>query len=276
MGALTEYIFSHALALQQSGRLKNEIFVHNRDVYIMNIDHTVLLNFQLPAREPSFEKPVNFSANDYDSENFREENGKIIFTQKSNAPGIIRTKTCSGSDKTFDDVKKTFGKFYSDPTKMTHIKFIRDILSSLEDNLSHIELSADGGQWKLIQRDIYTGNIIELKRDKATGGGFGLKVMDNIKNDFGPIGIRTNDFMALFQFNEIVNFYFPPDADGYCLVTGETYKMKGIIGTCVYDEMGTLKIAKKGKPDGWEIKKNGRSKRQADSTVGKRTRRRKN
>ena len=160
MGALTEYIFSHAVLLQQSGRLRNEIFVHGRDVYIMNMDHTVLVNFQLPAREPTFKKPVNFSANDYDSEDFWEEDGHIIFRQKGNAPGIIRTKTCSGSDKTFDDVKKVFTSFYSDLSKTNRIKFVKAILPMIEDNLSHIELSAEKKKWKLNLQTKWTSGHI--------------------------------------------------------------------------------------------------------------------
>jgi len=243
MGALTEYIFSHAVALNQSGRLKNEIFVHNRDVFILNSDNTVLLSFKLPSREPTFKNPIAFSANDYDSENFREENGKIIFTQKNVAAGIVRTKTCSGVNKCFGDVEAIFKKFYRfDSDKMDSIRFVKNVLSSIEENLSHIEFSSENKRWKLIQRDIYTGSVIELRRD--AGKTLGMDDRDSIKRDFSPIGIRTNDFVALFQFNEQVVFYFPPGADGYCLVSGDTYDMKGVLGTCVYDEMGTLKIAK--------------------------------
>ena len=270
MGALTEYIFSHAVALNQSGRLKNNIYVHNRDVYILNTDHTVLIRFQLPAKEPTFKEPIGFAANDYDSEVFTEKDGKIIFTQK--ADGLVRKKICSATtiDGNFDSIAGIFKKFWSEHDK-SHvvIQFSKDHLALLEESLSHLEFKGEDGQWLLTQRDIYTGNVIEVEDARPRGLISAEKIYD-----FGPIGIRTNDFMALFQFNDHVTFRFFPGVDGqYCLFEAPKFRMQGILAGCVYDEMGIIETAK-GKTNGRQVKKNRASKQKADIPADTGTRRR--
>jgi hypothetical protein len=280
MGALTEYVFSHAVALNQSGRLRNSIYVHNRDVYILNMDHTLLINFTLPSREPTFNNPIAFAANDYDSENFTEEDGKIVFTQK--ADGLIRRKICSSADGNFEDVKKTFHAFWKSASlPSVTIDFSIDHLALLQESLSHLEFKAEDGRWRLTQRDIYTGNLIEIEDSKS---GATIKSIHKRIEDFDPIGIRTNDFMALFQFQSHVSFYFFPGSNArYCLfdakpVAGEEvkYKMRGILAGCVYDEMGIIETAEpiKEKTHGRKKSQNRAGESQADSPVGKTTRRR--
>jgi hypothetical protein len=213
MGALTEHIFSHAVALQQSGRLRNNIFVYKRDVYILNMDHTVILNFTIPSKEPGFDNAVAFSANDYDSEKFHEEEGKIIFAQKNSKTGVVRTKSCAGVEVSFEEIEKLFSEHYRkmrDPG-LSRFSFERDSLPFLEENLSHLEIKAEGGKWSIVQRDIYTGVVIELKKPAGD-------LRDDLDRDFGPIGIRTNDFLALFNFNDFVTFYFPSQHPEICLV----------------------------------------------------------
>ena len=269
MGILTEYIFSHAVALNQSGRLRSNIYVHNRDVYILNSDHTVLIQFQLPKREPTFSKPIAFAANDYDSEDFTEEDGKIIFTRK--ADGLVRRKICAGTvDGGFDNIAEIFQRFWkSFLNAPVEINFTAEHLSLLEDSLSHLEFKAKEGKWLLTQRDIYTGNRIEIEDNTPE-----QTILKSTKQipDFGPIGIRTNDFTALFQFNDLVSFYFFPDGQ-YCLFMGNKFDMRGMLAGCVFDEIGTIETVKE--------KSHGRKKSQdrpgepkTDSTSGKRTRRR--
>ena len=268
MGVLTEYIFSHAVALHQSGRLKNNIYVHQRDVYILNADHTLLIQFQLPPKEPTFKNPIGFAANDYDSDEFEEKDGKIIFTQKTDR--LIRTKTCAAADGTFADADTIFKSLWSDFFGIrAEVAFNKDELSFLEDNLSHVEFKGEDGEWILTQRDIYTGNIIEIQENQV-----GLLKGDI--PDFGPIGIRTNDFKALFQFNEDVTFWFFPEVDAqYCFFLGSKFNMRGILAGCIYDEMGTIQNIKE-KPNGRKKPKNRTSQPKADTTINKRKRRRRN
>ena len=67
---LVEQIFAHAVALDQSGGLRNTIYAIGSEIYILNYDHTVLLRFRLRRSEACFETPVSFRANDYDSNGF--------------------------------------------------------------------------------------------------------------------------------------------------------------------------------------------------------------
>jgi hypothetical protein len=271
MAAVTEQIFSHAVALQQVGRLRSSIFVYKHDIYILNMDNTVILKFEIPLKEIGFESPIAFYANDYESADFKEEDGKIIFTTKNPKTGMVRRKTCRGAEITFDEVAEIFSRHYKkmrDP-ELARFGFEKEGLGYLEENLSHLEISGKEGQWLIVQRDIYTGATIEVERRSATLMGDGR---DDLAHDFGPIGIRTPDFMALFSFNDSVVFYFPSKNTEVCFVRGERYKMKGVIAGCLYDELGTTEAI--GEDHGRKKSKNRRGQQKARSTSGKGTRRR--
>lgn len=238
----TEAIFSHAVALNQTGRMKNIIGIIKREIFILNFDHTVLLKFQLKKSENPFSQPLVFRANDYDSATFYEEDGKIIFVQKTDE---WERKAISASiDQTPQQLKKLFEEYDEDfPNKF---QLNQDILELLEDNLSHIEISAEKGKVKIIQREIYSGKIIELNKISQ---GFGISA-DRVKS-FDPIGMRTNDFASLFSFNKSLKFFFPSANSeiDYCKVVGKRFGMEGIIAFCKYDELGTLTISSKGEKD---------------------------
>ena len=231
-----EEIFSHAVALDQAGRLRNTIYVIERDVYIINSDNTVFLRFQLRESEKPFAHPISFRANDYDSRSFHEEGGRIVFTTE--AGGYTRTKTCGTPDATPEEVRSLFRTFK--PVSTNKVRLTRDILSLLEDNLSHIEIRAEDGAIHFIQRNIYSGSVIEISRAEAEGA-FGVDSPDELEGDFGPIGIRTGDFSALFTFQEQLMFTFPSKGDYCCVRSGDPkMKMTGIIAHCIYDELGTI------------------------------------
>ena len=104
----TEAIFSHAVALNQSGRLKNIIGIIKREIFILNSDHTVLLKFQLKKSESPFSQPLVFRANDYDSSTFYEKEGRIVFVQKTDE---WRRKAISTTvEQTPQQLKKLFEK----------------------------------------------------------------------------------------------------------------------------------------------------------------------
>lgn len=229
--AAMEDIFSHAVALTQANRLKNTVYCKGKEVLILNFDSTVLLKFELPSWETPFANPVSFNANDYDSNRFYEEDGKIIFV--SEVGGVNRKKSVSAPGATPDEVEAMFDKY----TKLDScsITFHQNMLDALDEKLSHIEISVRDGAWKLIQRDIYSGSIIELTELKK-----GLQIGSAVSEDIGPIGIRTGDFIALFSFNERITFSFDPEYREYATVTGKKYNMTGRIAFCIYDEIGDI------------------------------------
>ena len=231
----TETIFAHAVALDSSGRLRNTIYAIGKQAFILNSDHTVLLKFELSGVSSPFRLPISFKANDYDSSTFYEEDGKIVFVQKS---GDMERKKFSGKGQLEpEEVSAMFDGFVKkDQPNVATIH--KDILPLLDENLSHIEFSGKKGVLKIVQRNIFDGTIIEITRKKETG--MGVVKKDSIGEDFGPFGLRTNDFIALFSFNDEVNFAFPSGKCNFVSVQGRNYGMKGIISLCLYDEMGEI------------------------------------
>jgi hypothetical protein len=229
-----EAIFAHAVALDQSGGLRNSIYVTGREVYIMNYDHTVMLRFRLRDSETPFSEPISFKANDYDSNEFFEEDGKIVFL--TGIKGYERKKICGKAEYTPDEIKETFRPYLNKERKTEQISMDNSILSLLDNDLSHIEFSGKkGGTMQMIQRNIYSGGIIEIS-EKSDG-----IFVNTLSEDFGPVGIKTKDFSALFTFQDTLNFEFPSsDKEDYIIVKSIDKKkrdMTGIIACCLYDEL---------------------------------------
>lgn len=223
-----EALFSQAVALEQSGRFKNSIHCRGKDLFIVNFDKTVILRFDVPQ---PFGTTVNMFASDYDSPNFSEENGKIVFVQRD--AGFVRTKTNRIPDLSFEEIEgvwKRLGSF----DRSDSFTLERSVLSLLDNDLSHVEIYGDG---KLViqQRDIYSGALIRIVRDTK---GLGLSgSSDRITKGFGPLGIRTVDFNGIFSFNSRITFY--PEGS-FLFFSGSDNSMEGFVGTCLYDELGTV------------------------------------
>ena len=252
-----EQIFSQAVALDQSGGLRNTIYVKGKEIYILNYDHTVLMRFRLHPEEMTFQQDISFRANDYDSSDFKEKDGKIQFiTKKGN---FTRTKTCGTAERNPDEVKEIVNELLrqSKKTELQLLELNRDILELLDQDLSHIEFSCEAGKpLKMIQRNIYSGGIIEVQED--AGKGLGLYNQTVLDYDFGPIGIKTGDFFALFSFQDILRFAFPKGVDAdYVLVKSRSenrmakgeQNMTTIVASCIYDEIIKLKEVNHGRQE---------------------------
>jgi len=229
-----EEIFAHAVALQQSGRLRSTVFCIKRKVYILNADHTVLIRFRLRKTDKlEFAFPVSFHANDYDSKEVEERDGRICFIQ--NAAGMERVKSCRTPNMTPEEVDELFKGY---PVEVTNtVTLHSEMLGLLDEALSHIEFSCEKGQLLIVQRNIYSGSVIKLHR-KQVGG---LIQQQDKLEDFEPIGIRTNDFLALFSFIDTLQFHFLPG--GVVCIDSNDPKMpmRAIISKCKYDELGTTR-----------------------------------
>jgi hypothetical protein len=246
--SLIEDIFAQAVALDQSGGLRNTIYAIEHEIFILNYDHTVLLRFRLrKSEEGTFETPISFKANDYDSNVFEEKNGKIIFYSEKGE--YQRKKICGTTDLTPEEVKDLFKKYASATEGRSDISLSRDVLQLLDTDLSHVEFSGEkGGTIKMVQRNIYSGGIIEV--EKMNEGMF----KEELENDFGPVAIKTDDFRALFTFQEVMKFAFPSRGkEDFILVKEGVSDGKrtftGIIACCLYDEVIQLKeVQIKNKP----------------------------
>lgn len=249
-----ETIFSHAVALHQSGRMRNTIHVIGKEIYLLNTDRSLILRFSLPKSSYGFKNPISFKASDYDSNQFYEKEGNIVF--KSQEGEYIKEKSCSTSGDP-NKIKELFSKFTIPSENRIKIQLNRDLLRVIEDNLSHIEIMIENGEFKLIQRNIYDGTIIIIRKEKELG--LGIASDDSFPYDFGPIGIRTTDFLALFSFNDTLSFFFSKDIQEFCKVFGRNYKMNAIMSYCLYDEMGNILTIKE-KQNGRKVKKGRRRK----------------
>lgn len=243
---LVEEIFAQAVALDQSGGLKNTIYAINHEIFILNYDHTVLLRFRLRKSEGEFEHPISFKANDYDSNVFEEKEGKIVFYSEKGE--YQRKKVCGTSDLTPEAVKELFSKYITDNENRSEVILSKDVLSLLDEDLSHVEFSGEkGSSIKMIQRNIYSGGIIEVEKKKDEGF-----FQEELNNDFGPVAIKTGDLRALFTFQEALKFSFPVRGkEDFILITGaDTGKrsITGIIACCLYDEIIELQEVKLNKP----------------------------
>lgn len=229
-----EDIFSIAIALDQLGRFKNEIYCSDKDIFIVNYDRTTILKFKA---KNIFIDPVSFYANDFEDSKYQVKDGKVIFDKKKG--GILSTKICRIPDFSIQEVQDLFDKFWNkDQSNLSRVSYNKEIVDCLQQDLSHIEFISDNKVPILIQRDIYSGNIIRLKKAPKKGFGDGTKP-DSLKDDFQPIGIRTNDFIALFTFINTVTFAIHPSGH-YFLVRSNGDEMRGIVGGCLYDDLGTI------------------------------------
>lgn len=226
-----ESIFAYAVAMDNRG-LKNTIHCIGRNVFIVNFDHSMILHFPLRNNEVVFQKSISFNANDYDSSNFEEVDGKIVFISESK--GYEKKKICGTSDEY--DIQKLRSMFLKYIRSDTHFRFTlsSDVCSLLEEDLSHTEISVEEGKLILRQRNVYTGNIVEVSQKEK-----GLFSSSNaLPNHFGPVGLKTKDFLSLFSFNDVLAFY--PDDDYLIVKEEQKGDFDGILAFCKYDEILNL------------------------------------
>lgn len=226
---LTEIMFSHAVALAQNGRMKSTIHCKGKDLFILNMDSTILLKYEAPQ---FFEEPFSFFANDYESPRMRVEGGQVAFTTNNN--GIKRVKTCPAPKMDFGKVEKMFKSF--EPDKSQTIIINKNMAVFLEDGLSHVEIENDK-KVKLVQRDIYSGQRIEVSKNKSFES---LLDLEEDLDSFPPIGIRTMDFKALFTFTDTLIWYIQKDKP-WVYIEDNKGQMKVILATCLYDELPGVK-----------------------------------
>ena len=165
------------------------------------------------------------------------ENGTIAFETASG--DLSRKKTCSVPKANFAYVEKLWAGFV--PEKAMKAVFTSKMTPLLEDGLSHIEVSKKANSGVLLlQRDIYTGSRVEIRENAAMKS----LLSEGDDAEFGPVGIRTNDFTALFSFVDTLNWYFQKDKSWAFFEDNEGI-IQGILAQCLYDELGDINIIHK-------------------------------
>lgn len=236
-----EAVFSIALALYQSGRLRSTIHCGKNYIYILNMDNTVLIRYELKEKFPYI---FSFFANDYESNKLRVmEDGseRVIFLTKS--AGYKRKKVCPAPKNLFDDVEKIWKNLKSERSKDSLvIDFNREIVDLLDMNLSHLEFSKrKDSELKMKQRDIYSGSIITITEDKKDD-----LLFEKVRGELEAKGLRTSDFVGIFTLEKTLKFHFDNKKD-FLYVEGRHGKMKGFLSLCKYDELNVLEKIKEKK-----------------------------
>lgn len=228
-----ERIFSQAVALQQSSRLRSTVHCIDREVYVLNQDRTILIQFRLREQDEPFGCPLSFSTSDYDSQDVGVRGSQIQF--RTCGKRYVRVKTCSTQKQSPSEVRTLFASFPK-PDVAGKVVVHREVRTLLDEGLSHLEFRGERGQFFIVQRNIYDGTVLEVTPKTETGK-FG--VVDTRVVDFGPVGIRTGDFLALFCFTDNLALYFGNEnVVHFKALLPAPFQMRGVLSLCVYDELG--------------------------------------
>jgi hypothetical protein len=243
-----EEIFSMAQVMDQNGGLRNSVYVEGKEIYILNYDHTVLVRFRLKRSEPTFEDPISFRASDYEGIEFKEVDGKIIFTTEK--AGHVRNKSCGRAEYSVEEVREMFNNLLGNAqTMISGITLNQSIMGLLDADLSHIEFSGEKGDgYTIVQRNIYSGGVITVTPAS--------KRLDKVEleESFGPVGIKTNDLASLFQFDDNLKFEFSGrDTQGSFIIIRsfdrEKRDMLALVAGCLYDEIIKIREVQNGRQE---------------------------
>ena len=228
-----EGIFAHAVAMDNRG-MKNMIHCIGSFVYIVNFDYSMILRFSLRQSEISFESPISFNANEYDSPDFAfttdEHGGKIVFHTPSKE--YKRRKICrtgvSGPDA--KDISKVYRRLKKAGEASKYLFHLSDeCIPLLEDALSHTEISVEDSKLILRQRNVYTGTMVEVE----PSGGAGFFAVDNLPESLPPMALKTRDFMSLFSVHKSLTFI--PAEDFVMVRDPKKEEFEGVLALCKYD-----------------------------------------
>lgn len=229
-----ENIFSHAVAMDNRG-LKNMIHCLGQHIFIVNFDHSMILRFSLRKNEVSFDAPLSFNANDYDSSDIEQVGSRIVF--RTAQGGYERKKMCGSSPYDPHTIRKLYrGLMKGVPKDAFSFQLSEDCCTLMDPALSHVELSAVEGQLVLRQRNVYSGSIIEITPKRAGGLLDDLALPPSVT--FGPVGLKTQDFTSLFAFHPVLTFQ--PVADYMVVRDTRLNDFDAVVGLCQYDEIVKL------------------------------------
>lgn len=230
-----EKIFAHAAALHSEGKMKNWIYGKGNVIYILNTDCSLLMRFRVPWELGHF----CFSAHEYEGQEFHLSPTGMVF--KTHDQDYERTKFAPINPPYSSEQVEKVWNVLEQKTKGSKLvgKVVLDdkILKWLEKDLPHVEFVLREGNWSLIQRNIYTGEVVQITKKPRP---LTLLGKDEVNGEMN-VGLRTNDFFALFTFSPKIDFYFYhlPFAQAMNL---SFFDMRVFLGRCFYDSLGNLEV----------------------------------
>jgi len=224
-----ETIFAHAVAMDNRG-MKNMIHCIGSNIFIVNFDYSMMLRFSLRKSETVFASPISFNANDYESPDFTwsEKDGEIIF--HTQAKEYERKKICRGNatGPNATEIRKTYHRLKHEGEESPLLfNLSNECCGLLDEELSHVEISAEDSTLILRQRNVYTGTMVEVSKKDD-----GLISVDQLPKSMGPFAMRTQDFLSLFLIHR--SLVFIPTED-FILVKDQKEDFDGVISLCRYD-----------------------------------------
>ncbi len=260
-----EGIFAQAVAMDNRG-LKNMIHCIGDNIYIVNFDYSMILRFSLRQSEASFDVPVSFNANEYDSPNFtfEQKGGRIIFTTAEK--GYTRRKICQtgSSSPTAQDIDELYQKLKAEADKGEYLFYLSaECVPLLEGDLSHVEISVEDSRLILRQRNVYTGTLVEVESYEK-----GFFTVNKLPKNMPPIALKTKDFMSLFNLQKSLAFI--PTEDFLAVKDPQKDDFDGVLALCRYDMIIDL-YQKGGETNGRKEPQTGTGEQKVDRAI-KRTR----
>lgn len=219
-----EQIFSQAAGLSQAGRMKSEVWVMPNEIFLINGDLTVMMRFEAPGVKNAFA----FRTDDYDSSSLKIQDGQVSFIQQNGDWERIKTPAPMEAGKGAQ-IKKIW-ESYSKTKPGPEFSFHRDNLTLIDESMSHLEISGIKDKIQILQRNIYTGATTRIQDNPKAAG-----LLQNKRPDFGPVALRTNDFIAMFAFQQSLSFAFQTQ---WVWVSGNTSPaFNAVVGACLFNEM---------------------------------------
>lgn len=189
------------------------------DAYVLSYDRTICIHCWKMEEQTG---EVSFRVCDYECPKISTDGEWVTFhlaDSKITVPAPVET---------FKGIAALFSRLK--PAKDNeHPKLILDrkILRNLSDDLPHVEFVWDGSDSKIIQRDIYTGKIVEI-----------AVVPHPHKIEQKPLAIRSADIFTMFSLG---NSFMVTACEDYFHLT-DLNKIEAIIGGCLYDDIGKLNV----------------------------------
>lgn len=219
----TEKIFSQGIAIEQRGLLKSTVYGKGNIVFILNMDSTLLFRFNVTD---NFIKPFGFYLNDYSGREFDIENDNTV-TFLSKCGNYKKKKKVQGVKYNFSDIEKFWGQYTFE--KKDSIILNSNLISLLEEGLSHVEFIIKSGIVQIKQRDIFSGTMVDIQVN--TDDLFSSPIEYE-----GVFGLRTNDLRGLFLYSDSLTFYFNK---GFVLCESDLFEC--LVSHCLYDDIPELK-----------------------------------
>lgn len=230
-----EEVFALGLNVTKIGRLNATVYWKEDAVIILNSDNTLLVKFE--ELRPSRKDEVSFYVKDYEGMNIQTDKGEVIFTSSNDL--YEKQKCCIVPPYGFDRLDDILDEHKSHKTGGVEMMDVSDkLLSLLDEGLSHVEFVFKDEEMIIVQRDIYTGQRLEI-REKSNDGLFS-PTKNHRGKGLDKIGFRTKDIQSLFLLNPFVCFYFV--SPNYTWVENKQEHFKGILSNCIYDQLGNLNI----------------------------------